>query len=349
MAYLSDSQKQHVKDILKRWEELGHEPSHKEFNSDPKVTNAIASSFGSYSDGVAAARYYHDHPELLYKLDPPPPSPPKAEVKGGKRRKNSRVVQVTQEPPKPPEEAAPLRIGETRIIPKVTLKTPLTAPEEPKPEPEEPIIAPPTEEIPEQPEVSEAAPPQEPEEAPAEEKPAEAEPATAVEPEAPPEEEPEESEESEESEETIPDTTKEVVYMSQNDQTIINMIGKPVILVNSAQFNKALNGVKPDISPLQEDGTAIAMKAEIEAGDHIFEAADDLIEIPIVSVYCQPGILKDKRVHSFPEPKEGTLLLVSREVIGAACDIGRDTDDLVYPLEFAIYNGCMYCKKLGKI
>ena len=132
-------------------------------------------------------------------------------------------------------------------------------------------------------------------------------------------------------------------------QTIINLIGKPVILVNSSLFNKALNGIKPDISPLQSDGTAIAMKAEIAIDSHIFEASDDLIEIPIASVYGQPSILKDKRVHSFPDPKEGTLLLVSREVIDAACNIGRDTDDLIYPLDFAVYNGCMYCKKLGRI
>ena len=362
MAYLSDTAKQHIKDIIARWDELGHAPSHKEFNSDPKVTNAMASCFGSYDEAVKEAKYYYNHPEQRYKLDPPPPPPPKAEVKGGKKRRNTTKVKTIQEPCKPLEQVIPLKVGETRVIPKVALKTPLAAPEEPKKESEELVVTP-IETTLEKPEISESAPPPEPEITPIsepqpaeepikepeiealeepEETPAEPE-STEVESKATPEEE---TDKPEETEDSNPVPTKEVVRMSQ---TIINLIGKPVILVNSSLFNKALNGIKPDISPLQSDGTAIAMKAEITIDSHIFEASDDLIEIPIASVYGQPSILKDKRVHSFPDPKEGTLLLVSREVIDAACNIGRDTDDLIYPLDFAVYNGCMYCKKLGRI
>lgn len=367
MAFLSDAQKQHIIDILKRWDELDHAPSHSEFNSDPKVTNAIASSFGSYALGLEQAKYFHEHPEQQYKLYPPPPEPPKTEEKGGKRRKKTtKVTQVVQEQPKPLEQTVPLKVGETRIIPKVALKTPLTAPEESKPEPEKFVVTPIEEIVPEEPTKSEPAPSEpmpeitpihgpepEPDPEPANEPAGDPEteviegPLTADDTkeesiEANPEEIPEEPEEE-------PAIVKEVTTMSQNDQKIINLTGKTVRLVSKEQLRKALNGVMPDVSPLEDGGTATVMKASVDVDSYVFEAEDDLIEIPIVSVYGQPSLIKDKALHSFPEPKEGVLLLVSYEVIEAARDFGRDTDDLVYLLEYEKHNNCIYGRKLGRI
>ena len=364
MAFLSDAQKQYIIDILKRWDELDHAPSHSEFNDDPKVTNAIASSFGSYDLGLEQAKYFHKHPEQQYRLYPPPPEPPKTEEKGGKRRKKStKVTRVVQEQPKPLEQSVPLKVGETRIIPKVALKTPLTAPEESKPKPEKFIATPIDEIVPEEPAKSEPAPSEpmpeitpihEPEPEP------DSEPAngpandpeteviegplmaddTEEEPiEANPEEIPEEPEE----ESAI---VKEVATMSQK---IINLTGKTVRLVSKEQLRKALNGVMPDVSPLEDGGTATVMKANVDVDSYVFEAEDDLIEIPIVSVYGQPSLIKNKALHSFPDPKEGVLLLVSYEVIEAARDFGRDTDDLVYLLESEKHSNCIYGRKLGRI
>ena len=302
--YLSDTAKQHIKAIIKRWDELGHEPCHSEFNSDPKVTNAMASCFGSYSEAVKEARYYYNHPEQRYKLDPPPPAPPATETKGKKRRTTTRKVQTIQAPSKPLEQSIPLRTGETRIESKVTLKTPLRAPEEPIPE-EKP--APPLREIPEpEPEVTE-------------------EPTIIVEESA---------------------IVKEVATMSQR---IINLTGKTVKLVSKEQLRKALNGVMPDVSPLEDGGIATVMKANVDVDSYVFEAEDDLVEIPIVSVYGQPSLIKNKALHSFPDPKEGVLFLVSYEVIEAARDFGRDTDDLLYLLEYEKHDNCIYGRKLGRI
>lgn len=360
MAFLSDAQKQHIIDILKRWDELDHAPSHSEFNSDPKVTNAIASSFGSYAIGLEQAKYFHEHPEQQYRLYPPPPEPPKIEEKGGKRRKKStKATQVVQEQQKPLEQSVPLKVGETRIVPKVALKTPLTAPEESKPEPEEFVVTPIEEIVPEEPVESESAPSEpmpeitpiyEPEPEPADE-PASNPEAEVIEGplmtddaeeepiEANPEEIPEEPEEE-------PAIVKEVATMSQK---IINLTGKTVKLVSKEQLRKALNGVMPDVSPLEDGGTATVMKANIDVDSYVFEAEDDLIEIPIVSVYGQPSLIKNKALHSFPDPKEGVLFLVSYEVIEAARDFGRDTDDLVYLLEYEKHDSCIYCRKLGRI
>lgn len=309
--YLSDTAKQHIKAIIKRWDELGHEPCHSEFNSDPKVTNAMASCFGSYSEAVKEARYYYNHPEQRYKLDPPPPASPATETKGKKRRTAARKVQTVQAPSKPLEQSIPLRVGETRIESKVTLKTPLRAPEELIAIPEEPIPeekpAPPLRETPEpEPEVTE-------------------EPTVAVEESA---------------------IVKEVATMSQR---IINLTGKTVKLVSKEQLRKALNGVMPDVSPLEDGGIATVMKANVDVDSYVFEAEDDLIEIPIVSVYGQPSLIKDKALHSFPDPKEGVLFLVSYEVIEAARDFGRDTDDLLYLLEYEKHDNCIYGRKLGRI
>ena len=364
MAFLSDAQKQHIIDILKRWDELDHAPSHSEFNSDPKVTNAIASSFGSYAIGLEQAKYFHEHPEQQYRLYPPPPEPPKIEEKGGKRRKKStKATQVVQEQSKPLEQSVPLKVGETRIVPKVALKTPLTAPEESKPEPEKSAITPIEEIVPEEPAESEPAPSElmpeitpiyepklEPDPEPAD-KPA-SNPETEViegplmtddaeeEPiEANPEEIPEEPEEE-------PAIVKEVATMSQK---IINLTGKTVKLVSKEQLRKALNGVMPDVSPLEDGGIATVMKANVDVDSYVFEAEDDLIEIPIVSVYGQPSLIKNKALHSFPDPKEGVLFLVSYEVIEAARDFGRDTDDLVYLLEYEKHDNCIYGRKLGRI
>lgn len=366
MAFLSDAQKQHIIDILKRWDELGHAPSHSEFNSDPKVTNAIASSFGSYALGLEQAKYFHEHPEQQYRLYPPPPEPPKTEEKGGKRRKKStKATQVVQEQPKPLEQSVPLKVGETRIIPKVALKTPLTAPEESKPEPEEFVVTPIEEIVPEEPVESEPAPSEPmPEITPIREPELEPDPEPADKPASDPEteviEEPltadaeeksieADSEEIPEEPEEEPAIVKEVTTMSQNNQKIINLTGKTVRLVSKEQLRKALNGVMPDVSPLEDGGTATVMKASVDVDSYIFEAEDDLIEIPIVSVYGQPSLIKDKALHSFPEPKEGVLLLVSYEVIEAARDFGRDTDDLVYLIEYEKHNNCIYGRKLGRI
>lgn len=364
MAFLSDAQKQYIIDILKRWDELDHAPSHSEFNDDPKVTNAIASSFGSYDLGLEQAKYFHKHPEQQYRLYPPPPEPPKTEEKGGKRRKKStKVTRVVQEQPRPLEQSVSLKVGETRIIPKVALKTPLTASEESKPKPEKFIATPIDEIVPEEPAKSEPAPSElmpeitptygpepEPDSEPTNE-PAN-DPETEViegplmtddaeeEPiEANPEEIPEEPEEE-------PAIVKEVATMSQK---IINLTGKTVRLVSKEQLRKALNGVMPDVSPLEDGGTATVMKANVDVDSYVFEAEDDLIEIPIVSVYGQPSLIKNKALHSFPDPKEGVLLLVSYEVIEAARDFGRDTDDLVYLLESEKHSNCIYGRKLGRI
>ncbi len=302
--YLSDTAKQHIKAIIKRWDELGHEPCHSEFNSDPKVTNAMASCFGSYSEAVKEARYYYNHPEQRYKLDPPPPAPPATETKGKKKRTTTRKVRTIQAPSKPLEQSIPLRVGETRIESKVTLKTPLRALEEPIPE-EKP--APPLRKTPEpEPEVTE-------------------EPTIIVEESA---------------------IVKEVATMSQR---IINLTGKTVKLVSKEQLRKALNGVMPDVSPLEDGGIATVMKANVDVDSCVFEAEDDLIEIPIVSVYGQPSLIKNKALHSFPDPKEGVLFLVSYEVIEAARDFGRDTDDLLYLLEYEKHDNCIYGRKLGRI
>ena len=364
MAFLSDAQKQYIIDILKRWDELDHAPSHSEFNDDPKVTNAIASSFGSYDLGLEQAKYFHKHPEQQYRLYPPPPEPPKTEEKGGKRRKKStKVTRAVQEQPKPLEQSVPLKVGETRIIPKVALKTPLTAPEESKPKPEEFIATPIDEIVPEEPAKSEPAPSElmpeitptygpepEPDSEPANEPANDPETEVIEGPlmtddaeekpiEANPEEIPEEPEKE-------PAIVKEVATMSQK---IINLTGKTVRLVSKEQLRKALNGVMPDVSPLEDGGTATVMKANVDVDSYVFEAEDDLIEIPIVSVYGQPSLIKNKARHSFPDPKEGVLLLVSYEVIEAARDFGRDTDDLVYLLESEKHSNCIYGRKLGRI
>ena len=333
--YLSDTAKQHIKAIIKRWDELGHEPCHSEFNSDPKVTNAMASCFGSYSEAVKEARYYYNHPEQRYKLDPPPPAPPATGAKGKKRRTTTRKVQTIQAPSKPLEQSIPLRVGETRIEPKVTLKTPLRAPEEPKPNLEEHMLPAAQATLPEKAPEELIAIPEEPI---PEEKPAPPLKET-------PEPEPEVTEEP-----TIiveePAIVKEVATMSQK---IINLTGKTVKLVSKEQLRKALNGVMPDVSPLEDGGIATVMKANVDVDSYVFEAEDDLIEIPIVSVYGQPSLIKNKALHSFPDPKEGVLFLVSYEVIEAARDFGRDTDDLLYLLEYEKHDNCIYGRKLGRI
>lgn len=361
--FLSDTQKQHVIAILKRWEELGHAPKHGEFSDDPKITNAIASSFGSYDKGLEEAIRYHNHPEWQYRLYPPPPAPPKTEEKGSKKRKKStKVVQIVKEPSKPLEQSIPLKVGETRIIPKIPLKTSLTAPEEPKPEPEETVITPIKEIIPEEPVESEPASPEpmleitpihqpeleqanesidEPETEATEEL------TTADAEEEPIETAPEEI--SEGPEKTDPDPIKEVVSMSQNDQKIINLTGQTVRLVSKEQLRKALNGVKPDVSPLEDGGTATVMTANVNVDSYMFEAEDDIIEIPITSVFSQPSLIKNKQLHEFPKPQEGVFLLVGYEVIEAAREYGRDTDDLIYLLEYETYDKCVYCTELGRV
>lgn len=322
MAYLSETAKQHIKNIIKRWDELGHEPSHKEFDSDPKVTNAMASCFGSYSEAVKEARYYYNHPELRYKLDPPPPPPPIAPKKGKKKRgASAKKAQFTQTPPKPLEQPAPLKAEEIQVVPKVSPKTPLTPSEEPKPALEELELQTQAPSVDKQAELE--APTltdtivQEPEET-----------AIIAEPEA---------------------IVKEVVTMSNTDKTIINLLTSDARLVNEELYCKARTGVLPDISPLKNGGTAIIMKAELSVDNYRFEAEDILVDVPIVSVYGHLSLVKDGAIYDFPEPKEGVFLLVEREIAEAARECGRETDDLLFPLEYATRDKCIYCKKLGRL
>lgn len=328
MTYLSDTAKQHIKSIIKRWEELGHEPSHKEFNSDPKVTNAIASCFGSYGDAVKAARYYYNHPESRYKLDPPPPPPPATPKKGKKKRGASakKTQSIQQTPPKPLEQPTPLKAEEIRVAPKESLKTPLAPPEEPKIVPEEAETQTRAPSVDEQAEpealISDETAPQET----APQKPVET--TTIVEPEV--------------------IVNKEATTMNN---TLINLLESDVRLVNEEQYYraKALAGILPDISPLKNGGAAIIMKAELPVDSYCFEAEDTHVDIPIVSVYGHLSLVKDGAIYDFPEPKEGVFLLVSREVAEAARECGRETDDLIFPLEYTTRDRSIYCKKLGRL
>ncbi|MCQ2570626.1 MAG: hypothetical protein MJ154_00005 [Candidatus Saccharibacteria bacterium] len=138
--------------------------------------------------------------------------------------------------------------------------------------------------------------------------------------------------------------SKEVVSMNQ---TIVNYLKRKVALVSSEQFNKAMAGITPEETEIIEsNGIAITMKAEVHVDDFVYGDSKDL---PIVSIFSRPAIVKNSAVYDFPDEKDDTLYLVEREVAEAARDLGRSTDDLVFPIEVIKLNNILYCRKLGKL
>ena len=65
--YLSEKARAYLRLILMLWDELGHSPSFKEFDDDPRTprANDLAYEFGSYSNAVSVAASYRNHPKDL--------------------------------------------------------------------------------------------------------------------------------------------------------------------------------------------------------------------------------------------------------------------------------------------
>ncbi len=99
----------------------------------------------------------------------------------------------------------------------------------------------------------------------------------------------------------------------------------------------------------ESNGTAIVMSADSEVDNLSFGKDDDTLAIPIFSTFMEPKVVKDGRVHNFPEPRDGVLLFVDREIAEAARAIGRETDDLIFPVQYEMTDDEIYVSQLGKL
>lgn len=99
----------------------------------------------------------------------------------------------------------------------------------------------------------------------------------------------------------------------------------------------------------ESNGTAIVMSADSEVDNLSFSKDDDALAIPIFSTFMEPKVVKDGRVHNFPEPRDGVLLFVDREITEAARAIGRETDDLIFPVQYEMTDDVIYVSQLGRL
>ena len=311
--YLSEGAKLCIKQILMLWDELGHSPSFSEFDNDERTprANSLAFYFGSYSDAIAASKPFYGDLERRKELEPKvTPVTPSALLPKGKKKGKNRNAAVQS-------ALTSSVIPKTSQMPPKALET-QESQKEPLKEPQkapEPIITPPEPEKPEQEVIikTEPAVKEEPEEP----------IVTVLHPQHP---------------------YKEVVSMNQ---TIVNYLKEKAVLVADKQFHEAMAGITPEgISAIESEGIAITLKAEVHVDDFGYETGKNL---PIVSIFGRPALVKNGAVYEFPDEKSGTLYLVEREVAEAARDLGRSTDDLVYPIEPTKLDGIIYCWKLGKL
>lgn len=314
--YLSDKAKVHVKQILMLWDELGHEPSFNEFNSDPRTpaANSLAFHFGSYSKGVEIARRcYYDkerRKELEDQPEDPVPIPNQQKPKRGKKhsplangfrsknRPGPKASSTVQPAPETPQEAPPEPPKEApQVIP--VLETPQKSPE-PLESPSEPEDA----KIP----APDAKTPQ-----------------TQKEPPSP----------------TI--TEKEVKFMNFIGPGIVNLLSKPLALVDEKTFQRIIAGESIEVyAKNNDDGTAVVLSGEIII-HYIGDPDSDIPFVAVTRTFSEPKLIKDNRQYNFPDPKDGKSLIVSKEVIEAARGIGRDIDDLFYPKRYIETDTIIYC------
>ena len=315
------------------WDELGHEPSFSDFNNDPRTptANSLAFYFGSYSDAVKMSRHYYE-PESRKALEPPPPPPVKPEKKKRKSKssngKNTLKRSEPSEAPFSPKAAlftTPALISSKKAPEK--LKEPIVqeTPEESSiPEtPERQTI----QEIPEEPPTQEA-----PKESPALEMPEE----LII------------QEESEEPSITNIPTAQEqpTIQKEVTKMTFISLMREKIALVDEKQFCEAIiNGNSP-VDLLPSEGVATLMKTEELAesyalpGDHT---------IAITTVFTLLQLIKNNALYNFPNQRDDVFYVVEREIAEAAREIGRTTDDLVFPCDYKLINNRIYCTKLGKL
>lgn len=286
--YLSDPQKQHLKQIVELWDELRHAPSSTEFNNrnrnKDENANNMAFYFGSYKEAVELASHY----------------------RADKKRK-----EIGAKPaPKEPEEQEEL-------------------PEEPAEAPKAPETAP---EKPSEP----AQEPQKPEEL--------SEPEKQPEPPVKPAESPKKKE-----------ATPMITPLRS---AVCNYFRLPLYFVSEDELSDIEDEELGEIE-LQEilerrvkyesNGTAIVMSADSEVDNLSFGKDDDSLAIPIFSTFMEPKVVKDGRVHNFPDPRDGVLLFVDREIAEAARAIGRETDDLIFPVQYEMTDDEIYVSQLGRL
>ena len=137
--------------------------------------------------------------------------------------------------------------------------------------------------------------------------------------------------------------------MANNSQGFVNLYRKPVALVTEKQLQHISEGVLID-EPARnnDDGVAVAMTVEITVGS-IGGLNNNIPPVAITTTFSEPKLIKDNRPHNFPDPRDGVLLFVSKEVAEAARDIGRDTDDLVFPKHFYETDTTIYCSRVEKL
>lgn len=116
---------------------------------------------------------------------------------------------------------------------------------------------------------------------------------------------------------------------------------------------------KGDILPGQSHKIALdgddssfakVIKAKKILDRYAADSTEGILEITLTEVYCVPKIEKRGIISDFPEPKEGHLLLVEKEVAEAARSNGRSTDDLIFPRYYLrTDNNLFLCVELGKL
>lgn len=99
----------------------------------------------------------------------------------------------------------------------------------------------------------------------------------------------------------------------------------------------------------ENNGVAIMMSADVVVRTLSFPEGDSSTIIPLFSTFSEPKVVKDGQVYNFPAPQEGVFFFVDRDIAEAARSIGRDTDDLIFPIQYEETDSAIYVAQLGKL
>lgn len=95
---------------------------------------------------------------------------------------------------------------------------------------------------------------------------------------------------------------------------------------------------------------AKVIKAKKTLAQYEADSNEGNIQVSLTEIISLPKIEKAGKISAFPEPVEGQILLVEKEVAEAAKRNGRNTDDLIFPRHYLrTKNGIFLCLELGKL
>ncbi len=140
---------------------------------------------------------------------------------------------------------------------------------------------------------------------------------------------------------------KENATMSQV-KTIKNFTGKKLVFLSKEDFFSSKP--KDTSQAIASDGVAINLSASLLQDNIARESSSGTVfEVPIYTHYCRPALLLNGAIHDFPDPKDNVLVVVDREIALAARELGRETDDLIFPDDFTTTDSEIICYKLGRL